>query len=413
MLRRAVSADADALAALQAGAFGFREHAERIAGVREEIAAHPESWVVLEAGAGPLATAHVLPQRLRVGSAVLLKADVGGVAVAPERQAGGLGTRLMREIVAFQRAEGFALSRLGGLARFYGRFGWQRFPRRYVEFAVGQEVPAGNSRVREGAVPLAPGWAEAVQPYDPAAHGPAVRDLLRAFTARYTGSPAIDGDGDVPPAGAYARVFLEGGRPIAYLRGCEFAHEHTEFEARITLGEVAADITQLHGLQALLAGVVNDALARGIPRVTARLPFDPAIISALSALPLRFQLIETFGGASSNMLMVASLPALCTQLLPELNARLAAQPARWHGRLGLEMDDQAVTLALGDRVEVTVRPPAARVRIPPYHLMAMTLGLLSFAEAEPAVQADALPPDARAVLRALFPRQLVYSGFWG
>ena len=62
-------------------------------------------------------------EEIQVGRAVVPKADVGEVCIAPDCQGEGLGTALVRMTVEQLRAEGVPLSRLGGYRRFYERFG--------------------------------------------------------------------------------------------------------------------------------------------------------------------------------------------------------------------------------------------------------------------------------------------------
>ena len=411
MLRQAHESDLDALCHIQAGAFKFADNPDRCRHVREELATELEYWLVLEEDSQIVGATHVIPKRLRIGAASVLKGDVGGVAVPPELQGGGHGSRLLQETVAWQKANGFALSRLGGLAKFYARFGYVRFPRRYVEISVGQTVAAGSSQVREGEVPLPAEVAARVRSYDPATDGAAVRDLLNRFNAPYTGGPQPFAD--PPAAGPLTFVYDDGG-PIAYLRANELDREYTEFEARIVIGEIACEFAQPQALQALVARIANHALQAGIPRITARFPIDPRVTAALAALPLRFMQIETFGGASCNMLQVISLPALAAQLLPELAARLAATDSRWRGTLGLTLNGEAATFGIdGASVVLTNDTPTLRLELPHATLLSLVLGLLSWEETESTLAAPPAGAD-RAVLCALFPRRLVYTGagYW-
>jgi aminoglycoside 2'-N-acetyltransferase I len=71
--------------------------------------------------------ASVVERSLEVAGRPLRTGYVEAVAIAPDRQRQGLGTRLMRDVNAWI-AEGFELGGLGtGSVSFYERLGWQRW----------------------------------------------------------------------------------------------------------------------------------------------------------------------------------------------------------------------------------------------------------------------------------------------
>lgn len=93
---------------------------------------------------------------LRYGSELLVKADVGEVAVAPGLQGKGLGTEMMNDNNAFLKESGADLSRLGGLCSFYSRFGYHSLP------SVSWRIPLCD--IRGGVKRISPAQLAGVSP---------------------------------------------------------------------------------------------------------------------------------------------------------------------------------------------------------------------------------------------------------
>jgi len=208
-------------------------------------------------------------------------------------------------------------------------------------------------------------------------------------------------------------VFEDKGKIVAYLLGGEYPEEMTEAEARITIGEVGYRRGYEHGLAAMLLHVHNLALEKGIHRITVRTPFDPEFIRVLSTTPVRFNLVETYEGASGNMLQVVNLRSLIEHLVPELEARIKG--STWQGTILLQIEKDEVRLAAkGGRIRVGVRGKGGiKLSIKEFYLMQMVLGMLSFDEIRHLVGGRKLRPRDAAFLNDLFPRRAVYSGVWG
>ena len=122
-----------------------REHTKEILKVLEEtfkikreskewkdwkrlVTEEPENWRVLLLNNQIIGAVHIGRDKLRIGRSTILKGDVGEVSILPKYQGEGYGTELMRDTVAWMRRKRYDISRLGGLARFYSRFGYIRFP---------------------------------------------------------------------------------------------------------------------------------------------------------------------------------------------------------------------------------------------------------------------------------------------
>ncbi len=134
--RRAMVGDVEAVLRVMAQAFGRAPGAEKYERDKERITRETDAhWVLVRAGE-IVGAAHVRREEIQVGQAVVAKADVGEVCIAPSCQGEGLGTALMKMVVGQLKADGYPLSRLGGYRRFYERFGWVPFPRGYIDFAL-------------------------------------------------------------------------------------------------------------------------------------------------------------------------------------------------------------------------------------------------------------------------------------
>ena len=92
-------------------------------------------------GAVPVGHAAVVPRPLHVGGRPLRAGYVEGVATAPDRQGGGIGSLLMATVADVVR-DGHDLGALStGRPTFYGRLGWERW-------AGATYVQDGDRRVR-------------------------------------------------------------------------------------------------------------------------------------------------------------------------------------------------------------------------------------------------------------------------
>ena len=121
--RRAIEEDAKEILRVMAQAFGRAPDSERYEHDRENIARKIDEHWVLVREEEIVGAMHIKRDEIQVGRAIVAKADVGEVCIAPGYQGKGLGTALMRMTVKQLRKDGYPLSRLGGYRRFYERFG--------------------------------------------------------------------------------------------------------------------------------------------------------------------------------------------------------------------------------------------------------------------------------------------------
>ncbi|MEI6500153.1 MAG: N-acetyltransferase, partial [Armatimonadota bacterium] len=205
--RPAIAADIPALVDIECRAFG-RDGAEAREHTRAELLRELADYVVLiddesprgAAGAlqpGIVACARLQRHWLWTGTGKVLKGDVGHVAVIPEAQGRGYGTDLMQRISPHLQANGCHLARLGGLMKFYARFGYEPFLRRYVHIPV-QPVDCDLKGCKWGDLHVIPNaLADCLRIYNPSKHALAVHELRLRFSRERPGAPVLD---ETPPA---------------------------------------------------------------------------------------------------------------------------------------------------------------------------------------------------------------------
>jgi len=415
--RCAAAADEDAMMAVLSLAFRREAGGEKFERDRAAFRRDPERFRVLEAEGRIVGALHIGRHRIQVGRGVVTKADVGEVAILPTYQGKGYGSRLMSETVAWMREAGFHLSRLGGYAAFYRRFGWAPFPRGFVEF------PLSGLRSRGGftdpEVMLKPGACPGrIRPYDPATDFEAHTRLYCAFNRNRTGArpheasrpPAPDANWKPNP---WRVVYEEAGDVLAFLFAAASGEDHTRFETRVSFQDGGVSPGSPEALGYLIRHHLLAAHRFGATCVSARLPLDPALYPVYRDYSLGFTPTLWQTTESSNMLQVIDFPGLVDALLPELQARLrdAVIPIR-EGGLCLEVNGQTVALCVRDGVLTQEPGDMSTVELDQDLFCLLLLGLLPVAHA--VRRLPVCPPrDQVALLDALFPPQGTATGVWG
>lgn len=365
--------------------------------VRSDLA----QFVVLRDYGEVVAAAHVARHDLRVGEAVVRKADVGHVAVTPERQGCGLGTELMTRLHPFLATEGYHFARLGGLMPFYSRFGYEPFPRRYLEITVPDL--AAPLKGRTWGEWLAPTSAErrSVRAYCPDLDGPDVlrlgnlRPLALALVSQHASSLPLP-----PPLRPLSVVYDHGGE----LRAFAWAEQESPTataSGNLGLRQLLWDPAAPHAAAALVRHLLHHAAQRGLTMRT-RLPYDAQLCEALTADGITFELREMRQAVDGNMVRLIDLESLCQALAPEFAARLRSVGLCPRSGLSLAVGGRTATLPAG---LVSGLPP---VRVSQSTFLRWALGLETPAETNPPV-----PPEHRLLLLVLFPRFACVSDTWG
>ena len=414
--RSATAADGEAVIRLLSRAYGREEGSSKLDRDRAAFLAHPGDYRVLERDGEIVSALHIGRHRIQVGCCVVTKADVGHVATLPEYQGQGYATRLMEETVSWMRQEGFHLSRLGGYARFYRRFGWVQFLRGFLEF------PLSGLRSRGGFVDpeevLQPAYSGRIRPYDPVVDAEVYARLYRAFNHNRTGAQSLDfppspGRSPGRPLDPWRVVYEASGEVLAFLFAATAPTDRSRFETRVTIQNAGVSPDAPTPLGYLLRHILLAAHRRGAQSVVARLPLDPALYPTyrghtLGYIPTLYQATE-----SSNMLQVIDFPGLIDTILPELQTRLqdAAVPIR-EGGLRLRVNGQAADLCLRDGQLTRESADLPELELPQDLFCFLLLGLQPVHHV---VRQLPHPPTRAqiAFLSALFPPQPTATGVWG
>jgi len=392
---------------------------------RREAFEHPELFRVLELGGRVVSVVRILRQRVAVGGSFVIKGDVGQVSTHPDFQGRGLMTELMNDCVEWMRAEGFDISRLGGLVHFYSRFGYEPFPRRYIEFPLTPARAAGRTQSpAELLAPLDPSPGT-VRPFDPVKDGEQKAELARRFSLGRTGAPVSDGNphprrgakpADNPPPDVHPLRFVyeRDGEVRGYLFAAEHHEEANETQAKFHISDAAFDPLEPGAAPALINHLLHIVLERGGTRVTSRLPFDPVLCERIQKGGVKLRLVELCAAFASNMMRIINLESMFKRILPELESRLSSSPARsMRHRITLHVAGESVQLdAAGGRVSVSRAAEGAGVTLTQVEMLKLLLGIASAHELSFS-RAGALSPEDVGLLAALFPRQATASGMWG
>ncbi len=385
---------------------------------KADITGHLDQWRVARDQGTLVGTLHVHRHELWCGQCRLLKGDVGGVAVNPACQGRGVGSRLMRDAVNWMHGQEYHLSRLGGLCSFYSRFGYHPFLRRYVEFPVPQRVRAGASRIpfTETLTLKLPGTGE-VRDLDPERDMEQVWDLEESFSRHRTGAMVFtrpDAPPSAPGTNDLRLVYADKDQVLGVLYGREAAEEVSPFEARLMIGALAYDTNHPEALEALIKQVLRRAAHKKIPRVTARLPFDPIVFRAMDQANIGYARIDYQGATASNMLQIVNLRALLATLAPEFARRLAG--SAWQGAITFDIGKESATLRIVPEAEPEIEPGTSQgakpCKIHETDFLRLVLGLES-PTGLGIHRRNNLQEQERQLLESLFPVQPTASGAWG
>ena len=423
-LRPATAADTQEMFETQVAAFGEVEGTLRWESARSYCFERTEQHIVFVDESGHVAgLVHIHDHPIQVGSCAVRKADVGHVAIGPELQGQGIGTRMMQETVAWLREEGYHLSRLGGRVSFYSRFGYEPFPRRFVQIKLGPVPIGGGSALPAREAFADPGeWPGQVRPYDES------RDLGDRTRLRWeydhgrSGALVVErechpGRHPAPPDPTALRwVYEREGEVLGYLHAVEAPLESTESETVFTIAEFAYAPAFPDAAGALMRMLLSRICDREPARVTSRLPFDEALSEALQAAEIPHERLEMYQAMASNMILVVNLAATLRAITNELSRRLAGSlVAGWEGALELSLPAERCMLEVtGGEVVVsrTSGPADLRLELTQAQFVKALFGIAGLTEMPPARGAS-LSPTLRGLLDALFPRLPAGSGPWG
>jgi len=419
ILRAASIDDAEGIFRVLASGFRLEEGTGKWQKMRKIAHGQTERFLVLEKAGEVIAALVVLQHWLRIGTAKVLKGDIGEVSVIRELQGRGYGTQLMQGCVRHLRENGYQLSRLGGLNRFYARFGYVPFPRRYYEFLLTGSHAGATIIPPEHLISLNPEQEQCVRLYYPHRDWQRRYELYERFNQNRTGS-LVRGRSTTQPSvsepdpNSLNFVYEKNGSVVGYLFASEHPEEHSPFEAKVQIGDVAFQTDKPEAFKTLMSYVLRAAAQRGAQRVTARLPFDPMIQKLLTEAALSFSLRELQSAPASNMMMLVDLPGLLKAITPELTRRYSGVSPCPPFSVRIQVDEQTATLI----VKPSSVEPADKERTDiqlscdSNTFLRWTLGLNGFDEWQAGVIHNFTGEQER-IFAALFRREPCASGPWG
>jgi len=325
----------------------------------------------------------------------------------------------MQDTVGWLRANGYHLSRLGGLMQFYSRFGYEPFVRRFVEFEVKQSI--GGRRVISAAqaYPEPTGFPGTVRPYDEGRDWQARHDIRYAFDNGRSGASRVVAEAHEPTSPAppdpdlLRFVYELDGEVKAYVFAVEAPLEAKEGETCFSISDFAyaRDCPEAAALvlKQLLARIAQFAPAR----ITSRLPFDEPLAEALQERGVGFTRIEMHQSVAGNMIQVLDLRGILQAAAPELQSRLAASLALdWADTIEfvLPAESCAIGLQPGSVTVIEPRTNTLRLEMTQAQFVKALLGIVAFSELPCSRHLDG---RNLALMDALFPRTQAGSGPWG
>lgn len=442
-LRPATADDADAVFETKCAAFevdrGSPRGEQSRSFCRDRIEEH---LVLLDEAEEIVGVVHIGDHALQVGRSSVRKADVGHVAVRPELQGRGVGTMMMREALIWLTDQGYHLSRLGGRASFYARFGYEPFPRRFVEIRLRPIKVGGSPRPASEAYADSGEWPGRVRPYDPSRDFEDRARLRAEFDGGRSGALPPPERAEPPrhPAppdpGALHWVYERAGEVLGCLHAVEAPQESADGEATFSIAEFAYARDFPDAAGALVRTLLSRICEHEPVRVTSRLPFDEELAEALQRAEVPFDRVERYEAVATNMILVLSLARTLEAIAPELERRLAdSLVADWSGAIELRFprrgmcraDDPTQTTAgdalPGEACRLIIRngrvgvdsgpgPEDLQIELTQAQFVKALFGISGLAEL-PCAREIVVFPVLRGLLDALFPRTQTGSGPWG
>jgi predicted N-acetyltransferase YhbS len=374
-------------------------------------------FLVLEDEGRVVSVLRLRPDRLQIGTASIIKGELGHVGTDPALQGRGYATALMNGAIDFMFDSGYHCTRLGGLMHFYSRSGYEPFIRRYVEFPVRPEGIKGLSW--DDMYGMGPELESRVRAYNPSHDHARVHTLRREFNEGRSGCQVMaEEPGPPPEAGpdpdGLDFVYEVDGVVQGYLRG-HVGPVAAGDPPSHNIDDLAISYDHPEAAEALVKRVLREARSDEPVVVTARLPYEEWLFEALTAGNIYFNVVEWRTAVDGNMMRVIDLQALFGELAAELTARLQATPMpAWEGSIEFLLPGVGGSFNLEDgRINANPnRIPDASIETSHASLLKWVFGISGFAE-HPLYRDESIVPEARQVLAGLFPRTACCSGPWG
>lgn len=359
--------------------------------------------VALMRGEEELSRASVIPMVMQIGRARLRMDGIGGVATPERHRRQGYSRRVLETAVALMSAGDAVLSTLYGIPHFYPKYGYATLGPEYVitpaQLDERTALPEHMS-VRAGTLGDLPALQQLYRDETERAYGPIVRDdswwtwgeLERAMA----------------PGASEIRVVERGSRVVGYAArtsACWWLKQWARREPEgLKIGEAFAADAQ--AAEAVLAVVRTWANELGQSRVELAIP--PTCRVGTAAMFQNARITERYNDEGEFMGRSTGLLSLLRALVPELEARW--RPVSCSSpefAIAIVTDGERATISGSERgIEVNAGQPGdIEVRIDPGAMARLAVG--GFAP-DIVLERAKVPPSARPMLSALFPRHVPY-----
>ena len=338
----------------------------------------------------------VIDYQMRIGSAQVRMAGIGGVETHREHRMKGLMRILFDDTVRYMTDEGYDVSVLFGIPNFYTKFGYAvclPSSRVTVQTRDAERAQAGAPLIQ--ARPFQLGDLPFV--IDLYSRHNAVRtcSLVRA-AEHFTGFPI----GTWWDQSADAVVFEDSGQPIGYA-----AWDKTDQSVNV----IEAETTDDRYWGALLGEFARQAIAKRCGQISLFMPPDHPLVCYAQRFGCEWTI--TYPRHGDGMMRVLNQATLFDKLRPELEQRLVARPLPETIDLAIHTDLGAVRLsAAGGRLTVSagaVAGAADSVTLSQDRLAQLVAGYRDARDVLNDTQVQTTG-NARTGLEALFPRGWPY-----
>ncbi|MEJ5251221.1 MAG: GNAT family N-acetyltransferase [Chthonomonadetes bacterium] len=346
---------------------------------------HPEYTRCAFEGTRMVSAVQIVRREVRVGQVTLTLGGIANVGTVPAYRSKGYSTQLLRDAITVMENEGFDFSMLfTGIHGFYARLGWESAPVQVMSAEIRPELPEpeGGYRIR----PLADADLEALCAcYEQCNAGRSLTVVRSpAYLRGWTGWDERTPDG----------VFVAeaAGKLVGYIVA--------PIGDRLSIIEVGWLPAYSECVFPLILHVARLASERQVTHARLQIPRDHVLMNVVRNLFHRFVWYE-----HAPMVRVIRLQPLINKLLPELSWRVQTVGAKGTVRLRL----QSGTVGLRATGDGVVRDANAlpEVILTQAQLLGLVFGLVG-AEELP----HPMPPQTRALLNVLFPRQPAIYWEW-
>ncbi|HOJ30601.1 MAG TPA: GNAT family N-acetyltransferase [bacterium] len=400
MLRQATEKDRDAIMRIVKEAFNY--NAEKMKTVQQM---NLSNWHVYQYDNQIIGCLRIARDILRIGKAKIVKGEVGYVSILPEYQGKNHGTLMMQSAVSWMNGNDFDISRLGGRVRFYSRFGYIRFPRRYIEIFVSPDTGIITNQTHHEQLP------GQIQIFNAEKDKKELETFISTHNLETTGQPEYFGKYDE----GKILLYRENNKIRGVIGYRTSDKEHSNFEAKIEIDMLVYDRDCQEAFKHLVTYIHNEAFRSNINRITCRIPFSPEIVETLSNTEIFFNLVETYGGRSSNMLQVINFNSLVEKLIPEFQHRLQMAGIETEKTIKLTVSNKGSIYLkiIGNKMKIVENHSYdIHFEFSQLHFLQLILGLISYQQLHYTYR-QSQDTETYLLGTVLFPQTVVFSGCWG